>query len=389
MNNYILVKVEGKNVNNYVKWLISNKINVIHLNIIKHNELDLIINYKDYNLLTKYSKTYKITIIKKYGKIKLFDIIKNNIIIISCLMISTIFIYLLSNIIFSVDIIYNDKNIINLVNKELVKYNIKKFQKKKNYEYLNQVKDKILKDNKDILEWIEIEESGTKYIIRLVERKKETKKVEYDYQSIIANKDATITSIKAYSGEKSKSINEYVKKGDVIISGILTKTDGTNLYTKAKGTVYGEVWYKANVEYPLYYQEEKVTGKSKNVVSIYFLNKEISLFPYKKYKQFRKQSKIIFENNFIPIKISKEKLYEVIIKEDIYTSEEAIEKAIEEVKRKIQIQNNKIVQIKDVQVLSKENLNSKIKLNLFVSVIEDITEIMEVNPETEEEIVEN
>lgn len=388
-NNYVLVKIEGKNVSNYIKWLIKNKINVVNLNIIKHNELNILIDYKDLSLLSKYSKTYKITIIKKYGKLRLFDIIENNIIVISCLIFSIIFLYLLSNIIFSVDVIYNDSEMVDLVTSELKKYNIKKYQRKKSYEYLDKVKEKILNDNKDILEWLEIEESGTKYIIRLVERKKATKPNEYEYQSVIASKDATITSIKAYSGEKARQVNEYVKKGDVIISGILKKPDGTNLYTKAKGCVLGEVWYKVSIEYPLYYQEERVTGKSKSVISVYFLNKEIPIFPYKKYKQFKRQSKTLIENNFVPIKIAKEKLYEVIIKEDIYTSEEAIQKAVENVRLKIKEKNKNVIQIKDIQILDKEYLNSKVKLNLFVSAIEDITEIIEVKPETTEEMVEN
>ena len=50
-NNYIKVKIEGKNVNNYIKWLIKNKINIIKLKIIKHNTLEIIINQKDYKLL--------------------------------------------------------------------------------------------------------------------------------------------------------------------------------------------------------------------------------------------------------------------------------------------------------------------------------------------------
>ena len=273
--------------------------------------------------------------------------------------------------------------------KELSKYDIKKYKRKKSYEYLDRVKKKILNDNKDTLEWLEIEESGTKYIVRLVERKKETKQNEYQYQTIIASKDATITSIKAYSGEKVKQVNEYVKKGDVIISGILTKPDGTNLYTKAKGIVLGESWYKVSVEYPLYYKEERVTGKNKSVISIYFLNKEIPIFPYKKYKQFKRQSRTLIENNFIPFKITKEKLYEVIIKEDIYTNEEAIQKAIDDAKVKIKEKNKNIINIKDVQILDKENLNSKVKVNLFVSVIENITEIVEVKEETTEENIEN
>lgn len=389
MNNYILVKVVGKNINNYLKWLLNNKINVIRLNIIKHNELNLIVDYKDYNTLKKYSKTYKITILKKYGKLRLFDAIKDNIVIILCLLLSIVFLYALSHIILSVDIMYNDKEIVDMISKQLAKYDIKKFSLKKSYVYLNNIKSQILKDNKDSLEWLEIEESGTKYIVRLVERKKEAKIKEYEYQSIVASKDATIVSVNAYSGEKIKQTNEYVKKGDVVISGILTKPDGTNLYTKAKGMVTAEVWYEVSVEYPLYYQEEKVTGKNKNVLSIYFLNKELPLFPYKKYKQFRKLSHVIIEDNFIPFKIAQEKLYEVNIKENIYTSEEAIEKGIEEAKRKLQIQNNRIIAIKETIVLNKENLNSKIKLNIFISAIEDITKIIEIKPQENEQIVEN
>ena len=77
-NNYIKVRVEGRNVNNYIKWLIKQKINIINLNVLGYKKLEVMINYKDYKQLKKYSKTYKITIIKKYGNLKLLEIIKNN-----------------------------------------------------------------------------------------------------------------------------------------------------------------------------------------------------------------------------------------------------------------------------------------------------------------------
>ena len=387
MNSYIKVKIEGKNVLNYVKYLIKNNINIINLNIIKHNELHVIIAYKDYDLLSKYSKTYKVTTIKKYGKIRLFDLIKNNIVILSCLIFSIIFLYLLSNIIFSIDIMYNDQEIVNLIKEELSKYNIKKYALKKDYNYLSQVKKDILKNNKNVLEWIEIEESGTKYIVRLVERKKEESINDYQYQSVVAKKTATITSIKALSGEKIKNINTYVKEGDIIISGVLEKPDGKKIYTKAKGVVYGEVWYKINIEYPLYYQEEKVTGKNKNVLSFYFLGKKKYLFSYKKYKQFKVTSHTILENNIIPIKIAKEKLYEVLVKEEIYTEEEATKKAIEYGINKLNANNKNIIEIKETQILEKQNKNSKVELIVFVSVIEDITKVIEIKEETTDKTI--
>ena len=83
----------------------------------------------------------------------------------------------------------------------------------------------------------------------------------------------------------------------------------------------------------------------------------------------------------MPIAIVKEKLYEVNIKEDIYTEEEATIKAIEISKQKLLGNNSKISEITETIVLNKENLGSKIKLNLFISVLEDITKIIEITEE--------
>lgn len=384
-NNYIKVKIEGRNVNNYIKWLIKQKINIINLNIIKYNHLEVIINYKDYKRLKKYSKTYKVSIIKKYGPLKIIEIIKNNSFIIISIIIGIMFLYFLSNVIFSIDIIYNDKDTVELINKELKKYGIKKYQLKKNYLYLEKVKEDILKNNKDTLEWLEIVENGTKYIVKLVERKREEKEHEYEYQSISTTKDAIITRIKAYSGEKIKEVNEYVKKDDIIVSGIITKPDGTSIYTKAKAKVYGEVWYKVTIEYPYAYSEEKLTGKRKNIFVINFLNKKIPIFSYEKYKEFKSKSSILLENNLIPISLTKEKQYEVITKEEIYTWEEALSNAIEISKKRLIENNNKIIGIKKIEIINKQTVNSKIKLNLFISVEEDITKIVEVKKTEEKE----
>ena len=377
-NNYIKVVVEGKNVNNYVKWMIKQKINIINLNIIKHNKLEVIINYKDYKQLKKYSKTYQVKIIKKYGNLKIIEIIKKNMFILIPILLSTIFLYFLSNIIFSVDVIYNDKEVVKTIKKELSKYGIEKYKLKKDYVYLDKIKDEILKNNKDRLEWLEIIEDGTKYIVKLVERKQEKNEKSYEYQSISSTKDSIITSIKAYSGEKIKEINDYVKKGDVIVSGIMTKPDGSLIYEKADAKVYGEVWYKIDIEYPYVYKEEKVTGKSKEVFVIDFLDKKIPIFSYSKYKKFKVKSNNIIENNLLPIAISKEKQYEVIVKEEIYTWEEVISNAIEIAKKKLLDNNSKIINIQKIEILNKQAIGSKVKLNLFVSVEEDITQITEV-----------
>lgn len=377
-NSYIRVQVVGKNVNNYLRWLIKQKIEAKDINNIIHNKLELTIHNRNYNELNKYSKTYKVKIIKKQGVLKMFDDIRKNSFVLVSIMLAVSFLYFLSNIIFKIEIIYNDKEIIEKIKNELKKYDIEKYKLKKNYNYLNQVKEKILNNNKDSLEWLEIIEDGTKYIVKLVERKTEQKQNEFEYQSIVTSKDAIIMSIKASSGEKIKEINDYVKKGEVIVNGLLTKPDGTLIYQKAKATITGEVWYKIDIEYPLAYYEEKLTGKSKNVFVINFFNYKIPIFSYSKYKEFKIKTNNIIENRIIPISLSKEKQYEVEVKEEIYTWEEAISNAIETSKKKILENNSKIIEIKKIEILNKQSIDSKVKLNLFVSVIEDITKVIEL-----------
>ena len=69
---------------------------------------------------------------------------------------------------------------------------------------------------------------------------------------------------------------------------------------------------------------------------------------------------------------------------EIYTWEEAISNAIELSKNKLLQNNNKIINIKKVEILNKQPVNSKIKLSLFMSVEEDITKIIEIKKLEEE-----
>ena len=77
-------------------------------------------------------------------------------------------------------------------------------------------------------------------------------------------------------------------------------------------------------------------------------------------------------------------MYEVNTKEEIYTEESAINKAIEVSKQKMLNSNKKILEFNNVIVIDKENLNSKIKVNLFISTTEDITKIVEIQVENKQ-----
>lgn len=388
-DNIVKVKIEGININNYIRRLLKKKINIIKLIPISYKEVHLIITIKEYEKLIKYKSIYTITIIDRYGQAKLKVKFKKNLILLSALTLGLVLIIILSNVIFSIDIIHEDKEIRDLLKTSLANNGIKKYTLKKDYNTLEEIEENILNTNKDKLEWIEIIESGTKYIVRTEERKINKTEKNHQYQNIVAKKNAVITKIKAYQGEKVKVVNDYVKKGDVIISGYITHPDNTQTPTIAKGVVYGEVWYKISLNYPFVYQEEKLTGATKTIYVLNFLNKRLSIFDFKKYKSFKSKDKILLSNSLSNISLIKEKQYELKVKDEVYPEDIAITKAKDYIKIKLKKDNPNIKKIKDITITHQEENEQTLDLSLFITAIENIGAVSKIDPQANQNITNN
>lgn len=375
----IKIKVTGRNINNFLKRLINNNINIEKVIPISHKEIDLIINYQDLDKVLKLKTIYNIKIVRYYGKLRIIKRIKKDIFILSSLLISLLLIYTLSNVIFKVEVIHSNKNIIKLVTKELEDNGIKKYKFVKNYQEIEKIKNKILEENKDTLEWLEIIREGTKYTIRVEERIINNKPKDNKIYNIVASKNAVIKNIYAESGEKIRSINTYVKKGDIIISSDITLPNNEKKSKTASGKVQGEVWYNINIEYPYQYHEIKYTGNKKKVLVLNLLNKRISFFDFHKYKTFNRNIKYIFNNNITPISLIYEDEYETNIINEVYDYNTAREKAITKAKEKILEKYPNIKDITNIKIINEEDKKNKISLNLFVTCLEDITEYQEVD----------
>lgn len=375
----IKIKVTGRNINNFLKRLINNNINIEKVIPISHKEIDLIINYQDLDKVLKLKTIYNIKIVRYYGKLRIIKRIKKDIFILSSLLISLLLIYTLSNVIFKVEVIHSNKNIIKLVTKELEDNGIKKYKFVKNYQEIEKIKNKILEENKDTLEWLEIIREGTKYTIRVEERIINNKPKDNKIYNIVASKNAVIKNIYAESGEKIRDVNTYVKKGDIIISSDITLPNNEKISKTASGKVQGEVWYNINIEYPYQYHEIKYTGNKKKVLVLNLLNKRISFFDFHKYKTFNRNIKYIFNNNITPISLIYEDEYETNIINEVYDYNTAREKATTKAKEKILEKYPNIKDITNIKIIKEEDKKNKISLNLFVTCLEDITEYQEVD----------
>lgn len=366
----INLKVKGKNIERFIKRINSFDIELLEIKYLKYNEVVIKILKKDLNKINEIKTIYDIDIISSNGLDKYKIILKKNKLLLITIILSLLFIIYLSNTIFYIDVIHNNKDIRDLIKEELSNNDIRVYSLKKDYDYIEKVKKKIMEKYKDKIEWLEIETSGTRYIVKVEERKiNDTKNIESP-RHLVARKDAIIINVEASKGVILKNKNDYVKKGDTIISGSIDLNGEIKNNISATGKVYGEVWYKVDVEYPLNYIEKQITGDIKKVYTFKFLNNNISL--YNNY--FVTKEEVLYENKVIPFSILKQTKNKVKKIKQTLNKEEAIKKAtkvgIDKIKSKLS-DNEYIIDTKKLKV---ETNNSKIILELFVSVCEDITD---------------
>ncbi len=373
-NNTVKIKITGKNIDRFIKRLYKNNIEILSLNNLSRNSILITINMSDYEKVNKIKSIYNIEKKSIGGTIKLKKSIYKNRFLLISLLFGYFVILILSNVIFEVQVIHSNSDIRNLIIKELEKYDIKKYSFKKNFKKLNEITNKILKNNKNDLEWISIENVGTKVIVKIEERKLNKKEKSYPKQNIVAKKSGIIKKVIAKDGVIVRNINDYVKKGDVIISGEIMDTYNEKLLdtVSASGMVYAEVWYTVDMEYPLIYSKEEETGKKKEVYELEFFDKRISLFDFNKYEHSNDTYKIVLENRLLPFRLLKTLKKEVKKDDEVLIVEEALIKAMESARSKIESKLDKDEHIIKERQLSFYQKDSKIVVEIFFSVYESI-----------------
>jgi len=372
-NNIYLVSIKGKELKRFLKYLYRRNIEFINITSLD-DELYCKLDEKNYKKLLDIKTSYKIKIEKVYGLIHIKEIIKNNIIFIISFLLGIVYLFFLSNIIFKVDIVHDDKEIKSLLKNELKKMNIKKYSFIKDYNYIEKVKTKIKENNKDKIEWIEIERVGTRYFVRLEKRIINKSENITNKRHLVAKKAGIIKKIDGSVGEITKKINDYVSKGDIIISGEIRKGEDVKDNVPATGNIYAEVWYKVKVSFPLYYYEEYKTGNKLSTIKIKYLDKEFNVFN----REFENKKSIndqLFSDFYNMISINKSIDQELIIKDEINTIDTEIN-ALNIAKEKIlnKLDNNEyIISQKKLKTIIN---NSTINVEVFFKVYENISDYL-------------
>lgn len=378
MNSYLILKVSGKNIPKFILRCKNNNINILKIEQISYKEALIKINYKDYDKLLKIKSIYDITLINNTGFLKFKELLNKHKYFLIMFTFGILFLIYLCNIIFEVDVISTNNELNNLIKKDLENYNIKKYKLKKSYKEKERIKSELLEKYNDTIEWIEITDVGTKYEVQVVERKKKVTEEKNEYTNIVASKSGVLRKIYAEEGVKVVDNNTYVNKGDIIISGAITKDEEIKKIVNAKGKVYAEVWYNVNIEFPLEYTEKRYTNEKKKSVYMRLGNKYISK---RRFKNFERRKILSLKNRLVPFELGIEEEQKVNIINDKYTIEEAKKKAILSAKEKILQSLDKDEYITSQKTLKFYAKDSKIVLDIFFSCYEQIGKEEKIIPE--------
>ena len=380
MTNKYRIKITGKDPKYFLRHLIVKKIKLYNI-IEDHDGISLTVDEVDYAKILKMKTSYNIKIVNRFGVAKLRYLLLKYKYILFFLFLTLGLMIILSHFIFFIDVIHSKEQIRELVENDLKEFGISKYKFRVSYAKKEEIRNKILEKEKDKIEWLEIDRIGTRYIVNVEERLIKDNKVDNEVRDIVAKKDAMILNIEAETGEIVRKKYEYVRKGDTIVSGTIKNKEDEVSKVKAEGKVYGEVWYSVTVELPKKYYEEKKTGKTSKALTLRIANKKISVPFSKDNKSYISEDSPILENNLIPIKLVLETKHEILIIDKEYNIDNSSSEAIKLATKKLEDRLDEQSMILSKKVLKKTLKNSKIIVEIFFKVRENITDYKKISKE--------
>lgn len=380
MTNKYRIKITGKDPKYFLRHLIVKKIKLYNI-IEDHDGISLTVDEVDYAKILKMKTSYNIKIVNRFGVAKLRYLLLKYKYILFFLFLTLGLMIVLSHFIFFIDVIHSKEEIRELVENDLKEFGISKYKFRVSYAKKEEIRNKILEKEKDKIEWLEIDRIGTRYIVNVEERLIKDNKVDNEVRDIVAKKDAMILNIEAETGEIVRKKYEYVRKGDTIVSGTIKNKEDEVSKVKAEGKVYGEVWYSVTVELPKKYYEEKKTGKTSKALTLRIANKKISVPFSKDNRSYISEDSPILENNLIPIKLVLETKHEIEIIDKEYNMDNSSSEAIKLATKKLEDRLDEQTMILSKKVLKKTLKNSKIIVEIFFKVRENITDYKKISKE--------
>lgn len=374
---YVRVEVEGFFIERLINLCMKKSILLWNSKRKKATILYSNVGIKDYKEIVKIAKETKcrIKIKDKKGLPFIFYKYKKRKIFFVLLSVIITLIIALSNFIWNIEIVGNEKisdeELIELLENEGLKIGILKGNVDKK-DIINNIR---LKRN-DIA-WMGIEFKGTNAIVNVAEATQKPDIVdENDFCNIVAIKPGKIVKVNAINGVPLVKEGDVVRENTPLIGGWIEGKYTGRRYVHANGVVEAKVWYSYKEKIELNQVISRQTGECENKYSVNINNFKINLYKtlskFQKYDTIEKKEKIkLFRDFYLPIEITKITHYELIDEDIKYSVEDAKNKAVENAKNKLDIQVKNKEKIVNTYVNYNET-DSYIEAEVTYEVLEEI-----------------
>lgn len=237
--------------------------------------------------------------------------------------------------------------------------------------------NEVIKDFSAI-SWIWVKIDGTKAIVDI--REKVTKPKFYDSGAVcnmVASRDGVITSAISSGGTLLVKEGMYVRKGDILISGVYDFTDFAPVrFVNASGNVFAKTVYTMEDNFGYNFVSYKANKEVKSKITprlfdMYLWNhtsaKPGDLVMPPQNVKFR-----IFGKNYLPLAFTKTKYCEIISKEYTLSEYDAQSYAIEELSRRLSLTLPDGADVINIMKNVTPNSDGSFKASVSFECVEDI-----------------
>ncbi|MBP2241670.1 hypothetical protein J2Z40_002242 [Cytobacillus eiseniae] len=373
----ITVEIRGKGIERLINTFTRNGILIWHVKRHGTESVTIKMRLKDVHKIRPIIRgsECKVTFLRRTGIPFLFKrLIKNSGFIIGAAAFLLV-IFLLSNMVWGIEIKGAGPETEHKIRKELDEIGVEKGKLQFLLENVEGIQRHLSNQIEEIT-WVGVELKGTTFHFQVVE-KNEPEQPEYASPGhLVAKKKGVIVDMFIEEGQPIVSIHDHVKPGQLLVSGEIGKEGKTEIVA-AKGEVFAETWYKTDVKYSLKRTFQVFNGneKQKHFIGIGDWQMPIWGFGKVEYQEFETEYN---KKNFrflkweLPISYTHTTIREREQETKILTNEEAFAAAKVEARNDIRNKLNENDKIKGEKVLHKSVEDGKVILSIHFQIIENI-----------------
>lgn len=315
---YVIIKIEGLTLERFINLSIAKGIYLWDIVRYDYTTLEAKVGLKGFKALREVVRRVgcRVYIIEKKGFPFLVHKLKYRKMLAFGFAIAVGIVVFLTSFIWEVEVVGNKNIDSKLIIEYLAKMDVKPGISKSEID-IPELKRNILRDIENI-SFVNMEIIGTKLLVEVKERDIIPPDIKEDIPcNIVARKKAVIVKVIAKNGKSVVEKGDIVKKGQVLISGIIEDEKLENpLLVHSDGTVLGKTLYVKELEEPIIKKVEEETGNYYLVreikvgnYSLLLNNKEV---PYRNYVEDKKSKKLLRILGFeFPLEIVVHKYKEV------------------------------------------------------------------------------